>query len=523
MSNLGKRLARGMVVVAAVISAAQARAEVAATGTFGIDVDVPFPFTSGTFDGELAFDAGAFSVGGTPVDLNTDIGAMKLGNGQIPAIDLGALAATFTCDLTDDNFTSNSLALALSGRAVCTDALTCAQGQGTFVGDVTGITDPDDVLPDGVVYTFDGTVEVDPGPFDAAGVFGLNAFSPIDLPGGAPVLATSDDQFFDSRKNALRDFLVDLTFAGVTSPGTVTVLGKSAVPGALPANITIHPELSVFVDVVTGGGLAFTPPVDVCVAYEDSNPADGIVDGTSVSTSRLKVLHALALGQNFQDVTTTTTGGKVCGRVDQLSPFLVAVGPEPTTTTTTVPDTSTTTVTTSTSSTTTTTTLPELLAGKKLLLKDKPGKPQKRGIDCIATGALTLGGGNGSGDDPVDAGGSLRIRGAGFDDTYELPASGWKYQGKEGAGKGYRFAKGAAVKSVLVKPGKTIRILGKGSALGHSLATNPAPVDVTLRLGDRRYCMRFGGTIQFKDGTKLLAKSAPAPGDCGSPSGAFVE
>ena len=496
-----------------------ALAEVAATGSFGINVDVDlFPVPMGTFDGEITgFNAGPFSVGGTPVALATDIAGMNIVNGQIPQIDLNALAATFTFTLDDKGTTANSLTLDGAGRAICTDAITCAQGQGTFVADVTSVADPNGLLPDGYVYTFDGTVAVDPGPFDAAGVFGFNAFLPHDLPVGVPVSATSDDSFFDSRKNTLRDFLIDLTFAGVTNPGTVTILGKAAIPGALPANINVHPDVSIFVDIVTGGGLAFTPPVEVCVHYDDTNPADGIVDGTSLATNELKLLHALALGDNFQDVTTTTDGGKVCGQVDQLSPFLVAQGPAPTTTST-----STTTVTTTLPPPTTTTTLPERLAGKKLLLKDKAGKPQKRAIDCIAQGGVTLGGGNQSDDDPVVNGGALRVRGGSFDDTYELPSSGWKYQGKAGQGKGYKFAKGAAIKSVIVKSGKLVRVIGKGSGLGHDLATNPDPVDVTLTLGDRKYCMRFGGTVQFKDGTKFLGKSAPAPAAC-SPSGAFLD
>jgi hypothetical protein len=179
-------------------------------------------------------------------------------------------------------------------------------------------------------------------------------------------------------------------------------------------------------------------------------------------------------------------------------------------------------VTTSLPPTTTSTTLPERLAGKKLLLKDKAGKPQKRAIDCIAQGGVTLGDGNASGDDPVVNGGSLRVRGGSFDTTYDLPASGWKYQGKAGQGKGYKFAKGAAIKSVLVKSGKLLRIIGKGSGLGHDLTTNPDPVGVTLTLGARTYCLSFGGTVQFKDGTKFLAKGAPAPAAC-SPSGAFLE
>jgi hypothetical protein len=369
------------------------------------------------------------------------------------------------------------------------------------------------------VYTFDGTVVVDPGPtFDASGKFGLNAFTAANVPAGNPVPTGSGlTTYFDSKKNTLRDFLVELTFAGVTNPGTVAFLGKSAVPGALPANITVDPTVSIFIDIVTGGGLMFTPPVDVCVAYDDVEP-DGIVDGTSLQVAQLRLLHALALGDNFQDVTTTVGGGKVCGQVGTLSPFVVAVGPVPTTTST-----STSTVTTTSAAPTTTTTLPELLPGKKLLLKDKEGKPQKRGLNLLLTGG-TLSGGNGSEDDPTQNGGSLSVASSagGFDADYNLPASGWKLIGKSGQGKGYKFKGSSGIKSVVVKPGKIVAV-GKGSSLTHSLASNPDPVTVTLELGDQHFCARFGGSPKFTAGKKYLAKDAPAPSNCGSPSGAFLD
>ncbi|HEV7733503.1 MAG TPA: choice-of-anchor Q domain-containing protein [Candidatus Binatia bacterium] len=190
---------------------------------------------------------------------------------------------------------------------------------------------------------------------------------------------------------------------------------------------------------------------------------------------------------------------------------------------TTTSTTSTTTTTTTTLSTTTTT-RPELLTGKKLLLKDKAGKPQKRALDVILA-APTLAGGNGSEDDPVLNGGALRVLSAsgGFDATYQLPASGWKYQGAAGAGKGYKFTGSGAIRSVIVKPGKVARVIGKGSSLEHTLATNPAPVDVVLELGAQSYCGRFGGSPEFTQGIKYLAKSAPPPAECGSPSGAFLD
>jgi hypothetical protein len=514
-----RSMARAVAVVVAIVVAGHGsvKAEVAATGTFGIDVDVPFPFTSGTFNGQITnFDAGPFSVGGTGVDLGTGVGGMGITNGVISAINLNALAASFSFTLADQGGTLNMLSITGAGRAVCTDAITCAQGQGTFVADVSGATDPNDLLPDAPKYVFDGTVTVSSGMFDATGVFGLNAFSPLDVPAGLNVIVQgTDEEFFDSRKNTLRNFLIDLTFAGVTNPGTLTILGKSAVPGTLPANISVDADESVIVDIVTGNGLAFTPPVTVCVAYKDVDD-DGIVDGTSLHTNELKLLHALALGENFQDVTTTTDGGKVCGQVDQLSPFMVAKGPAPVVTTTTV-----TTTTTLAPVPPTTTTLPERLAGKKLLLKDKAGKPQKRALMCLATG-ITLGGGNQSDDDPVVKGGVLAVHGNGLDVAYELPASGWKYQGKAGQNKGYKFKGSRAIKSVVVKKDKLLSIVGKGDGLGQDLTANPAPVQLKLTLGGRKYCLEFGGTVQFKAGTKLLAKSAPAPAVC-SPSGAFVE
>jgi hypothetical protein len=535
----GRRTWTGLVLAGALVWIGSARADVAATGTFGINVHLSFP--TGTFDGAITgFDTGPFDVGGNPVDLATDVGSMTIPTGNLTQIDIGALAVTFDFAATDDNLTVNDLDFTGAGVAVCDDAITCSQGQGTFVADVTSLTDPGGLLPGGFVYTFDGTVVVDPGPFDAAGVFGLNAFPVTAVPAGVPVMATSDPTtFFDSRQNTLRDFLVDLTFAEVTNPGTVSFLGKSAVPGMLPASIGVDPDLSVVVDIVTGGGLAFTPPVDVCVHYDDVD-MDGVVDGTSVAVDTLRLLHAAALGDDFQDVTTTVGGGTVCGQVGSLSPFVVAIGPPPTTTTSTTTSTSTTTIettttSTSTSTSTTTTTLPARLSGKKLLLKDNAAKPRKRKVQLVSKDAVDQGAGPGSVDDPTLAPSSLRLVGnlgssvgGAFDETYDLPMANWKYLKKKAPEKGYKFSKGNPIKSLVLKTGKLLKIKGKGDLLDIDLAVEPSAVQAELRLGGRTYCFTFGGDTTFKEGKKFLAKNAGQAAACpgaggGSPSGAFVD
>ncbi len=489
----GRLLGLGLAIV---VGGHAAWGAVAGTGTFDIDVH-GFP-PAITFDGMLNFADNPQMVGGNPVNLGTAVGSVAY-NGSA-TVNVQALRATF--DLTAAemgfNFTGN-------GQAACTNS--CLLGTATFVGKGTNVTQAS--LPASFTYTFDGTIAL----LGASGNFALNAFADQATAAGSNVMVTSGlDTFVDSATLDLRSFLAEAVFSLVNNPGITTFLGATVVPGNLPAGVGLIPDESIFIDVATTAG--FSGPVDLCVDYTDANN-DGIVDGTSVQVVQLRLLHQLATGGDFMDVTTTAGNGKVCGRVTSLSPFVVAAGPVPTTTTTTTLAPTTT--------TTTTTTLPQLLAGKKLLLKDKAGKPQKRALALLVKGAIDLGDGNNSPDDPTQNGGSLRVVSGpgGFDNTYDLPASGWKYQGK-GQEKGYKF-KGSGVKSVIVKPGKMISVAGMGSALGHSLTNNPEAVGVVLELGDRQYCSRFGGTVKFTAGKKFQATNAPAPSACGSPSGAFID
>lgn len=60
-----------------------------------------------------------------------------------------------------------------------------------------------------------------------------------------------------------------------------------------------------------------------------------------------------------------------------------------------------------------------------------------------------------------------------------------------------------------------VRIAGGGTGLRMALDSDPAPVEVALRIGDTRYCMRFGGRVQFKAGKLYRARNAAAPDNCG--------
>ena len=163
---------------------------------------------------------------------------------------------------------------------------------------------------------------------------------------------------------------------------------------------------------------------------------------------------------------------------------------------------------------------PRFVSGTRLTLKDRAGRPRQRALEIIATApSAPLGGGNGSADDPVLHGGSLRIvstAGDGFGTTYPLPASGWRYVGARGAQRGYRLTHQGPIRTVLFQPGRTLRILGRGTALGHSLRSNPNPVAIVLTLGAQQYCLAFRGEATFTAGRRFTAARAPAPTACGA-------
>lgn len=158
------------------------------------------------------------------------------------------------------------------------------------------------------------------------------------------------------------------------------------------------------------------------------------------------------------------------------------------------------------------------ITGEKLLLRTRRGraslKAQTR--EPVMTSVPPSAG---TATDPVLHGGSVRVRSlsGGFDAGFALPAENWRYLGDPAENRGFRYrGRGGEgdIRSVVVKDGKLAKVAGRGLDIPAALLADPDPVEVTLVLGNQRYCMRFGGTTQFEAERRFSAHDAPAPGTC---------
>lgn len=146
------------------------------------------------------------------------------------------------------------------------------------------------------------------------------------------------------------------------------------------------------------------------------------------------------------------------------------------------------------------------LAGKLLVLGTRKLQLESkdRGIALGGTAA-----------DPTASGASLEISGRDLAATYPLPAAGWSLIGRGGAVKGYQYRdrRGARgpIRALVVKNGRRLVAVGGSPTLGLGLPTDPAPVDVGLKVGTMRYCLRFGGRTKFRARKQFSARRAPAP------------
>ena len=65
-----------------------------------------------------------------------------------------------------------------------------------------------------------------------------------------------------------------------------------------------------------------------------------------------------------------------------------------------------------------------------------------------------------------------------------------------------------------MRAGKSLKITGTGNDFLYDLGLDPGPVHIDLILGNRKFCMEFGGTTKLTAGKQFTAKDAPAPASC---------
>jgi hypothetical protein len=114
-------------------------------------------------------------------------------------------------------------------------------------------------------------------------------------------------------------------------------------------------------------------------------------------------------------------------------------------------------------------------------------------------------------------GGTLTISSSPGGFTTRLAVTGaWKYLGKVGRNKGYKWKSASSpIRKIVIRRGKTVKIAGRGAVLGFDLDANPDPVRVGLGIGGHLYCFEFGGErVTFKLNEGFAAKRAAAPGSC---------
>lgn len=276
-------------------------------------------------------------------------------------------------------------------------------------------------------------------------------------------------------------------------PTTLSAVGHSRLLGTTPS-LHVHPIWQLVLPAGTVGSRTIAFRLVTAAAGWAESPVYVVTltnaASTTTSSSSTTTTSTTATSSTSTSVTTSTSA-------TSSSP------PPPTTTSTTLPPGGT-----------------ELRSGRKMQLKDKPSDPAKRALLVHSTDTALTAGASGGTDDPMLHGGSIRVVsvGGGFDATFAMPAVGWTRIEKRGAVTGYRYADKARsagpIKAGIVKTAKLLKITGAGAELAHALGSDPAPVDVVVQLGARRYCFRFGGTVKSTPGKQWTATNAPAPEAC---------
>jgi photosystem II stability/assembly factor-like uncharacterized protein len=349
-----------------------------ATGLFEIYTDDTV--LPPTFSGVATYDDLTFTPFGGPINLFRllDMGTTDINNGVQTSFTFSSSPSSGGFGTYDEDTVSSPdmslLSYHSSGDFVCSPA-GCNSGQDdSFIGPLTNVIGSvgdtlSSLVPPGTVYTVDGTLHFittsapgpslpacdPPPPLNSghrcfAGTFGINAFAPFDTPASSnPVTVSVSANFFNSATNMTVPLTVDITYdAGVSTPGTTTVTAGSNAGGTVPANFAVRlnycsqsgqscsstSECPIsneqcviysppFFDISTTAGV--TGIRTVCVHYPDADN-DGLLDGTSIPVSALRLLHGN--GSSFDNISPTgpdLANKIVCGDVTSFSSFAVGV------------------------------------------------------------------------------------------------------------------------------------------------------------------------------------------------------
>jgi hypothetical protein len=182
------------------------------------------------------------------------------------------------------------------------------------------------------------------------------------------------------------------------------------------------------------------------------------------------------------------------------------------------------------------------VTGRKLLIKDftRPGQADRK-VVFVSRDPIVVPATPGSAGDPTLNGGSLEVHntaGSGESMTLALPAGNWVLKGDDfylyrelvdnPPTQEYRI-------KVIVRSGQVRGLVrdGRGSLISYTLdEPTQGSVGVRVATGADRHCLDFGGIVVADESLDLggsvyrgrfAAKTAPAPANCGSPSGAFLD
>jgi hypothetical protein len=181
----------------------------------------------------------------------------------------------------------------------------------------------------------------------------LNAFKPIFTGEGGiagdpekSVEVPVSETFTDPYTGETLPVTGSVTFDEVTEDAFTTVVTSSQASGSIDANFSVEVDgwTTVFSEISIDPPDAAIGPVTVCFDYQDADPDDGVVDGTTQDECSLRLLHNdddVLTPNEFLDSTleatdsrcllsNTNCGGnwcidtvnnEVCGGVDSLSTF----------------------------------------------------------------------------------------------------------------------------------------------------------------------------------------------------------